>query len=239
VLGWDLAQLGPRISIDGPAWDFSAIVVAHARGAESMLDVDTGGGEWLASLAHRPAHTVATESWPPNVDVARKRLEPLGVSVIAAEPVPDNVAPQDGAPPLPCASGAFALVTARHAAYVPHEIARVLTPGGTFLTQQVGGDYGDFYGALGLPRPQLGRRWTLELAAAQLENGGLTVADGAEGEETTTFADAEALGWYLTAVPWTVQGFSAKRQRDELERVRFPLQVRLPAFWLRASSRPR
>jgi SAM-dependent methyltransferase len=232
MLGWDLAQLGARISIDGPAWDFTAIVAAHARRAKSMLDVDTGGGEWLASLEHRPTHTVATESWPPNIAVARERLGALGIEVVAAQGVPDNVDQRGGEPPLPVAGASFELVTARHAAYVPREIARVLAPAGTFLTQQVGGDYGDFYDALGLPRPQLERRWTLEAATAQLQEAGLTVVDGAEGEERTTFADAEALEWYLAAVPWTVPD----RHGAELNRVRMPLRVRLPAFWLRAES---
>src|SRR5205085_6923387 len=137
--------------------------------------------------------------------------------------------PQDDAPRLPCASGEFELVTARHAAYVPREIGRVLAQGGAFLTQQVGGDYGDFHEALGLPRPQIARRWTLDFAAAQLVEAGLVVAEGVEGEETTTFSDVDALAWYLNAVPWTVEGFTYEQYRTELERVRTPLRVSLPA----------
>ena len=233
MLGWDLAQLGTRISIAGPAWDFSAIVAAAAQAAQRMLDVDTGGGEWLAALPARAARTVATESWPPNLRVARERLGALGIEVLAADPVPDNVDQRGGEPALPVDDSAFELVVARHAAYVPREIARVLVPRGTFLTQQVGGDYGDFYEALGLPRPHIARRWTLELATAQLQDAGLSVVDGAQGVETTTFADSEALGWYLLAVPWTVEA-----PTPNLEGVRMPLRVRLPAFWLRA-TRPR
>jgi Methyltransferase domain len=236
VPGWDLAQLGSRVTIDGPAWDFSSTVVEHGRRVQRMLDVDTGGGEWLASLAHRPEHTVATESWAPNVAIARERLSTLGVDVVAAEPVPDNVEQHGGEPSLPFADGSFELVTARHAAYVPREIARVLASAGTFLTQQVGGDYGDFYEALGLARPPVARVWTLELATAQLRGAGLSVVDGAEGVETTTFSDADALEWYLTAVPWTVTGFSPERHRNALDRVRMPLSVELPAFWLRAEK---
>jgi SAM-dependent methyltransferase len=238
MLGWDLAQLGTRISIDGPAWDFGAIVAAEAQGAKSMLDIDTGGGEWLAALPARPAHTVATESWPPNIAVARERLAALGIEVIAAEPVPDNVDQQGDEPALPVDASSFDLVVARHAAYVPRELTRVLAPGGTFLTQQVGGDYGDFYDALGLPRPSIPRRWTLRAATQQLQAAGLAVVDGAEGEERTAIADKDALAWYLTAVPWTVEEFSVERHAAALERVRMPLRVRLPAFWLRA-TRPR
>ncbi len=37
-------------------------------------------------------------------------------------------------------TGRFDLILNRHESYHPGEIARVLAPGGTFLTQQVGGD---------------------------------------------------------------------------------------------------
>lgn len=237
MLGWDLAQLGERISVDRPGWDFAAIVAEHAHGAQTMLDVDTGGGEWLASLPARAARTVATESWPPNIDVARDRLRPFGIEVLRAEPVSDNVDQRGGEPRLPCEDASFELVTARHAAYVPDEIARVLASTGTFLTEQVGGDYGDFYEALGLSRPRITRRWTLELATAQLQDAGLSVVDGADGFERTTFFDTDALVWYLTAVPWAVEGFSTEGYRAALRRVRTPLRVRLPAFWLRALKR--
>jgi SAM-dependent methyltransferase len=205
-----------------------------------MLDVDTGGGEWLASLPERPPRTVATESWAANVDVARERLEPLGVELLAADAVPDNVDQRGDEPPLPCADASFELVTARHAAYVPREIARVLTTGGVFLTQQIGGDYGDFHEALGLPRRAPTPRWNLEYASAQLASVGLEPVQGAEGEETTSFADVGALAWYLRLIPWTVEGFSIERYRSNLERAHEriardgALRVRLPAFWVRA-----
>ena len=55
--------------------------MAHA---EAALDIETGGGEVLATVARPPALLVATEGWRPNVEVARARLRPLGVQVVAA-----------------------------------------------------------------------------------------------------------------------------------------------------------
>jgi len=220
--------------------DFDAFVAAEARRVESMLDVDTGGGEWLAALPERPPRTVATESWLPNLEVARERLEPLGVDVLAAEAVRDNVEQHEDEPPLPCPSASFELVSARHAAYVALEIARVLTAGGVFLTQQVGGDYGGFREALGLPPRTPRLRWNLERATEQFAEAGLERVDGGEGEETTSFADVAAFAWYLRMIPWTVGGFSVERYRRELEQVHErialdgALRVRLPAFWARA-----
>lgn len=62
--------------------------------------------------------TVATESWPANIAKATALLHPLGVAVVADE--------------------AFDLVVSRHPVTVWwEEIARVLRPGGTYLSQQV------------------------------------------------------------------------------------------------------
>ena len=245
VGGWNLSVLGDRISIGPLPWDFDETVVNHARAAPDLLDLGTGGGEWLASLRYRPPRTVATEGWPPNVDVAGGRLRPLGITVVATEPAPDNVdqigGEAGGAGRLPFPSGSFALVTSRHESFVASELARVLVPGGTFLTQQVGGDYGDFYDALELPRPpSRKRRWDLGLAREQLARAGLRVVDSAEGTEVTTFADVGAFAWYLRLIPWTVEGFSIATHRPQLERLHEriaadgPLTIRLPAFWLKA-----
>ena len=89
--------------------------------AEAALDIETGGGEVLATVARPPALLVATERWWPNVAVARARLRPLGARVVAAA----------DAPTLPFTDGSFDLVVSRHPVVVLwEEIARVLRPGG-------------------------------------------------------------------------------------------------------------
>jgi SAM-dependent methyltransferase len=242
VTGWDFAWLGDRISTTLP-WSFDEVVARRALRSPDLLDIGTGGGEWLAALPHRPPRTAATESWPPNVDLAGSRLRPLGVTVVRDEGAPDNVeqGALDERGRLPFPARSFALVCSRHSSFVASEVARVLTDGGVFLTEQVGGSYDDFYDALGLPRPAApSRRWDLRLAEEQLAAAGLRVADSAEGAEVTSFADVGALAWYLRAIPWTVDGFSLGTHRRELERVderirtSGPLTVRLPAFWLEA-----
>ncbi|MDQ3823081.1 MAG: class I SAM-dependent methyltransferase, partial [Actinomycetota bacterium] len=61
--GWDFGWLGDRMRSGELPWDFTAIVVERARRSPDLLDLGTGGGEWLASLPHRPPRTVATEGW--------------------------------------------------------------------------------------------------------------------------------------------------------------------------------
>ena len=57
--------------------------------AEAALDIETGGGEVLATVAppHRPL-LVATEGWLPNVVVGRHALRPLGARVVAVADAP-------------------------------------------------------------------------------------------------------------------------------------------------------
>jgi SAM-dependent methyltransferase len=243
VHGWDFSWLGERMRTAPLPWSFDELVARQAEASSDLLDLETGGGEWLAGLRVRPARTVATESWPPNVEVAGARLRQLGITVVWTDSAPDNV---DQIEPetrgrLPFPAESFSLISNRHAAFVAAEIARVLTPAGVFLTQQVGGDYNSFHDALELPRPGgRAREWTVRRAAEQLRRAGLHVADSAESFEETTFADIGAFAWYLKAIPWVVVGFSISDHRERLERLqqqiatRGPLTVRQPAFWLRA-----
>lgn len=242
--GWDFSWLGERMRTTSPTWDFDALVADRARVSPNLLDLGTGGGEWLAGLPYRPPETVATEAWEPNVAVARARLEPLGVSVVAVEAAPDNVEQAGGEPRgrLPFPAAAFELVVSRHESYVPGEIARVLAPTGRFLTQQVGtGRYDELHEALGLPtRPASRRPWTLPLAVSQLHDAGLRVVESAETELETAFADVGALAWFLKAAPWVVPGFSIPEQRGALAELdrriesEGPYVIREPSFWLEA-----
>ncbi len=64
--GWDFSWLGDRHRIAPTDWDFRSIVETAARDARSVVDMGTGGGEYLATLNTLPPHTVATESHAPN-----------------------------------------------------------------------------------------------------------------------------------------------------------------------------
>jgi SAM-dependent methyltransferase len=127
--GWDFSYLTGRWLEREPHWSYEAIMREALVGVGSLLDMGTGGGEFLASLAPLPADTAATEGYAPNVPLARQRLAPLGIEVAAMS--------DDDA--LPFADGRFDLVINRHEFYDPIEVYRVLKPGGLFITQQVGG----------------------------------------------------------------------------------------------------
>jgi SAM-dependent methyltransferase len=223
-------------------WDFGGIVAERVRAAECLLDLGTGGGEWLAALPARAPRTVATESWPPNVPVARKRLERLGIEVVQTEPARDTVdqGPAEDSGKLPFGEGSFDLVTSRHEAFVAAEVSRVLRSGGRFLTEQLGPGCDSFERLLGLPARDSGG-FMLDLAARQLKAAGFDLVEAAEGEQHICFGDVGALAWYLKAVPWTVPGFTPRRAEPNLRRLHEsndPLEATLYGFWIEAIVRP-
>lgn len=243
LVGWDLSCDG-RITTTATPWNFEAAVVRHARRSPDMLDMGTGGGEWLSQLAHRPARTVATEGWVPNVAVARERLAPLGVEVVEVEGADDN-ATQGGEEQaqLPFADASFHLVVNRHESFVASDVHRILVAGGRFVTQQVASDFNaDAYALLDLRMPAL-PRWQLDTAVDQLTRAGLVIEQGEEGAEVLSFGDIGAFAWYLKHVPYVCPEFTIDRCRDALARLHEriqdsgPLAMRQKLFWLEAVKR--
>jgi hypothetical protein len=57
--GWDFSYLKDRASQDEPPWSYRDLAANLIRAARHPLDVDTGGGEFLASLAPLPPATKA------------------------------------------------------------------------------------------------------------------------------------------------------------------------------------
>jgi SAM-dependent methyltransferase len=208
VSGWDFSHLKGRLIEDEPPWDYLARAAARMAQAASALDMDTGGAEKLLSLrAHWPSRVVVTEEYPPNVALAKSRLEPLGVLVVEA--------PMTETDPMPFAGGEFDLVLNRHGAFNPAEVARILAPGGVFLTQQVDGRHGaDLTTRFGAS-PQ----WpdaTLAHYVPMLQAARLEIVDAQDWTGTFHFTDVEAIVYYLKAIPWAVPGFSVAKHADVL-----------------------
>jgi SAM-dependent methyltransferase len=220
VAGWDFewARASGRIAtVSALPWDFAALAGDALRAATTALDMGTGGGEVLDGFAVLPARTVATESWPPNVPVAAERLARRGVPVVHSEGATDNAHQgQDETDRLPFKDAAFDLVLNRHEAFAAREVARVLAPGGRFLTQQAGSAPAQFHALLGL-RPPSRTAFDLDLAVSQVVRAGLTVEEARIGREAIRFADVGALAWYLRMIPWAVPGFDITTHRSALE----------------------
>jgi SAM-dependent methyltransferase len=209
-----------------------------------MLDMGTGGGERLSRVSRRPQQTVATEAWPPNVPVAAARLRPLGIAVVQDDGAQDNMdtgGAQAQRGRMPFSDGAFALVANRHEAFLAAEVSRVLSPGGTFITQQV--DFhsnDDLYRLLGLDVPELPDSW-LQLARQQVQDAGLTVLAAVRGEERHNLRDVGAVVYYLRVVSWAIPEFSLDACLEQLRAAHdrteiWPVRLRQRRFLLVAAK---
>lgn len=210
VAGWDFSWLDGRATEARPSWGYQRLMGERMAKAQAALDIQTGGGEVLAAIPVFPKLTVATESWPPNIAKATQLLHPMGVVVVA----------DADEPPLPFADSAFDLVVSRHPVTVWwDEISRVLTPGGTYFSQQVGlasvfelSEY--FLGpqtetARSARHPEVGRQ--------KAEAAGLTVADLRLESLRTEFFDVGAVIYFLRKVIWIVPGFSVAKFLPQLK----------------------
>ncbi|EIV90803.1 class I SAM-dependent methyltransferase [Frankia sp. QA3] len=233
VDGWDFSWLDGRASEQRPSWGYARLVSERMARADAALDVQTGGGEMLAGVPHLPRRTVAVESWPPNIVRAAAALHPRGVHLVAA----------DGDHTLPFADETFDLVVSRHpVATCWPQIARVLRPGGGYLSQQVGpasvGELTEYF--LG-PQPASARgRRHPDGARAAAHAAGLAVVDLRMETLHTEFRDVGAVIYFLRKVVWIVPGFTVERYRERLaelhERIRAtgPFTARTTRFLIEA-----
>jgi SAM-dependent methyltransferase len=214
--GWDFSFIDGRWRESSTSWDYRQIVLGHLGRANSMLDMGTGGGEFLSSLRPLPAETCATEGFPRNLPLARARLEPLGVEVL--ETLPGDR--------LPVEDARFDLVMNRHESFSAHEVHRVLRPGGRFVTQQVGGrDNVRLNQLLGAREEREFDAWTLDSAVQQLEDAGLRFVEGHQEFPETVFFDVGAVVFYLRAIPWQIADFTVEKYRERLAALHDQIQA--------------
>ncbi|MGO2049730.1 MAG: class I SAM-dependent methyltransferase [Microbacterium sp.] len=211
MIGWDFSALDGRLSADEPWWDFDQDCRSAMVHARRIADLGTGGGERLLRLlcdedaAHK--NIVATEGWGPNFAVAQEALGERGVAVVSYD------SERDARLPFPDSS--LDLVMSRHESIDAREIARVLSPGGRLLTQQVDGhdapEIHEWFGAAFEYPHVSSHRYVEDIAAAGLR---VDVVDDWRG--MMEFADAETLVSYLALVPWDAPHFSVEEHAPQL-----------------------
>lgn len=79
--GWDFSYISDRMEEESLPWDYEAIVRANLHPDDRLLDMGTGGGEFLLALNHPYEYTSATEAYPPNYELCQRTLVPLGITV--------------------------------------------------------------------------------------------------------------------------------------------------------------
>ncbi len=207
-LGWDFSYLDGRMMEEQAPWSYTSRAAELMRSASSVVDLGTGGGERLLKLQeYWPKKVVATEDYLPNFKLAVERLSPLSVHVLSV--------PLTDFDRMPFANDEFDLVLNRHSGFNAKDVARILAPGGTFLTQQVHGLWADDLIAAFGAKPQ----WpdsTMEKYVLQLKAAGLAITHTQEWSGQLSFTDVGAIVYYLKAVPWFVPGFSVETHSTHL-----------------------
>ncbi|BBC33262.1 Methyltransferase domain protein [Streptomyces graminofaciens] len=207
--GWDFSWFEGRATEERPSWGYARSMGDRLARVSASLDIQTGGGEVLASAPRLPPLAVATEGWPPNVAKATALLHPRGAVVVAA--------PQDA--PLPFADGAFDLVTSRHPVTAHWaEIARVLRPGGTYFAQHVGprSVYELVEHLLGPQEEAASSARHPDRERAGAEDAGLEIVDLRAARLRMEFFDIGAVVHFLRKVIWMVPGFTAEAYLPQL-----------------------
>lgn len=202
--GWDFRNVSVHQLGADPPWNYELLVREAAKRATWVLDMGTGGGEFLARVHDGLlGQVVATEEWKVNAPIAKRRLAPFGFEVIECQ-----------SRQLPFKQAALDLILNRHEELEPSEIGRVIRPGGRIITQQVDRnnwrelrkhfprmtDPGDHHGEY----------------ARGFQAAGLKLISDLRHERKVAYATLGDFVFMLAVTPWTVPGFNLEDDLDSL-----------------------
>jgi len=193
--GWDFSQV--RDAREPVPWDYLDVVRRYLRPTDRVLDVGTGGGEKLLSLAAYFDLAVGVDASAEMIETARKNKAVAQIETVSFEVMRGET--------LRFPDGAFDVVLNRHCTVDVRETFRVLRPSGYFVTQQVGarntqnicalfgcGVGGEYEQKLFQELPAL---------AGAFRKLGCRVVCAAEYDVRYWFLDVESLLFWFQAIP--------------------------------------
>lgn len=206
--GWDFSSLAGRMIEEALPWNYEATVRSYMKDPVTLLDMGTGGGEFLMSLSPPPGRTYATEAYPPNYELCSKVLPAHGIEV-------RRVFNDES---LPFEDHFFDLVINRHEAFSISELRRILKPGGFLVTQQVGGWNNRELSAflLGSDAAAVDAAFGMRTVSESLRTGGFNVLEAKEAFPELKFLDVGALVYFAKIIEWEFPGFTVEKCLDKL-----------------------
>jgi len=205
--GWDFSYTKNRVKQSYPDFDYIEKAKRLIKD-KIILDMGTGGGELFSEIAPIAKKAYATETYKPNIEIAKKNLKKFGVEVF-------GIHSQNK---LPFEDRFFDVVLNKHEYFNSSEVFRVLKKGGIFLTQQVGGDdlsdLHDFFDSQS-KHPY----WNLIFASEKIKKAGFEILEEKNWIGKTEFLDVGALVYTLKAIPWIIDGFSVDTHYNYLKRL--------------------
>lgn len=193
INGWDFSKV--KCVSEGIKWDLYHEVTKACRKSDILLDIGTGGGEAILSIAESALLLVGIDQSTGMIETATHNLAKSGI--------PNVRFLKMDAEELEFPREFFNVVSCRHSAFVAKEIAEVLVKGGTFLTQQVSendkSNLKEAFGrgqALGTKAGTLKERYMTELREAGFSN-----IQSYEFNVTEYYQTAEDLIFLLSHTP--------------------------------------
>lgn len=208
ICGWDFSHIHGRYEEENDLpWDYEKIVRHYLKSNLNIMDYDTGGGEFLLSLNHPYDKTSATEGYPPNVELCRDKLLPLGI----------NFKECNDPSRIPFDDDTFDLVINRHGDFDVGELFRLLHHNGIFITEQVGEDNDRDLVEMVLPGtdkpfPHL----NLEEQRRIFEETGFKIMKADEAYRPIRFYDVGAFVWFAHIIEWEFPNFSVDKCFEKL-----------------------
>jgi len=205
--GWNFSFLEGRYTEEDLSWSYREIVKSKTNKTDILLDMGTGGGEFLSLLKDfLPLRTFATEGYKPNVEIARKTLEPLKIDVIEI----------DNDETLPFENETFDIIINRHESFSSRELNRILKRGGIFITQQVGEvdniELNHFFNDNSRDKNES----FLAIVVRELEENGIKIEYKKEEFIESKFLDIGAVIYYLKVINWQIPNFNIGENIEKL-----------------------
>ena len=205
--GWDFSHLKNRWYDKKLPWDYKEILKEYLKANHKLLDMGTGGGEFLLTLNHPYRNVSVTEMWEPNVKLCKEKLEPLGIEV---KQVFDDKE-------LPFENDTFDIIINRHESFNVEEVKRILKPDGIFITQQVGGKNNETLSkALLKDFSSSFPENTLDTRLKEVRKNGFETFYAQEFFPFLRFKDVGAIVYFAKIIEWEFPNFSVDSCFKEL-----------------------
>ena len=210
--GWDFSRV--RDAREPVPWDYLDVVQRYLRPTNRVLDVGTGGGEKLLSLAACFDSAVGVDASAEMIETAQKNKAAAQVEAVSFEVMRGEA--------LQFPDGTFDVVLNRHCSVDVRETFRVLRPGGYFVTQQVGAR--NTQNICALFHCGVGGEYEVELfqelsvLAGAFRQLGCRVVCAAEYDVRYWFLDVESLLFWLQAIPMP-EDFDIERHWQQVNHI--------------------
>ncbi len=206
--GWNFSSIRNNMTEGELPWNYRALAKELILPDSKILDMGTGGGEFLLSLNPYAGNTFATESYLPNFNYSHKKLKDNGI----------NLSFTEEEKPFPYSDNFFDVILNRHESYDVNELNRVLKTGGIFVSQQVGGknnlDFSTWL--LGKEPGVTDHSFNLSREIERFESAGFIISRKDEFFPITSFTDVGSFVFFAKIIEWEFPGFSVKTHIDRL-----------------------